>query len=227
MKVIISGGTGYIGSEVLRQCIQNSRITSLIVLTRRDIEELATVPKVKVIIVKDFTSYDGATLKELETANAALWCLGTSTGDRTVDIEYPLTFIRAMKTRASASTEFRYIQLSGAFTEPPPRPGEQERSLWFFANGRRVRGEMEAKILDTTVEDPQRPFTVYLVKPGGVFKQSAAFFQKWIFGSSLSIQINDLARVMLDLAINGNTQRVFSNQEIIDYANSLQKSRYE
>ncbi len=82
MKVVLSGGTGYIGSEVLTHCLNHPSITSVLFLTRRAPEkDIAENPKVKVIIVKDFTSYDEPIIKELKTADAAIWCIGTYNGD--------------------------------------------------------------------------------------------------------------------------------------------------
>lgn len=220
MKVVLSGSTGYIGSELLTHCLNHPSITSVIVLTRRkDPNYLADKPKAKVIVVEDFTSYDEATVDELKTADAALWCLGTSSGNETVDIEFPLTFIKTIKARSIASTDFRYVQLSGALTEPPPKEGESERSLWFFANGRRVRGAMETKILETAEDD--NGFSVYLVKPGGVLPQNMSILQKYVFGGSLFIRIDELAATMVDLAVRGNDKRMFSNQEIIKHAREL------
>lgn len=222
MKVVVSGSTGFIGGEVLAQCLNHPSITSVLVLTRRDIGALAEHPKVKVITVQDFTSYDDATIKELQTAEAALWCLGTSTGDERVDIDYPLTFINHIKARPSGSPQFRYVQLSGAFTEPPPKDGQKERSLWFYANGRRVRGLTEAKVLETAEGTSHDQFAVYLVKPGGVLPNNGAqTLLKCITGDSLSIRINELTAAMVDLAVNGNEQQVFQNQEIIAYGQRL------
>ena len=87
MKVVLSGSTGFMGGEVLTQCLNHPSITSVLVLTRRDPEDLAQNPKAKVIIVKDFTSYDEITINELKTADAAIWCMGTFNGDESVDIE--------------------------------------------------------------------------------------------------------------------------------------------
>ncbi|KAJ9659238.1 hypothetical protein H2198_003242 [Neophaeococcomyces mojaviensis] len=222
MKVVLSGSTGYIGSEVLTQCLDHPSITSVLVLTRRDPGELAKNPKAKVIIVKDFTSYDEPTVNELKTADAAIWCLGTSTGDERVDIEYPLAFIKAIKTRPPGSSHFRYVQLSGAFTEPPPEEGQKERSLWFYANGRRVRGATEARVLETTEHGSESGFTVYIVKPGAVLTNYATILQ-CVLGESLSIGMNELGATMVDLAVHGNEQKVFRNQEIIKYGRELQK----
>ncbi|KAF7952908.1 hypothetical protein EAE96_006131 [Botrytis aclada] len=216
MKVIISGSTGYIGGEVLSQCLNHPSITSIILLTRRSIEALAETPKVKVIVVDDFTSYDESTVNELKTADAAIWCLGTYNGDERVDIEFPLTFINCIKARPLGSPQFRYVQLGGAFTEPPPEEGQKERSLWYFSSGRRIRGAAEARVLETSEDSIQSTFKVYLVKPGGVLPKSATILQ-CVFGSSLSVGIVELAATMVDLAIHGNDKQVFQNNDIYHY----------
>ncbi|KAI9644287.1 hypothetical protein NHQ30_007643 [Ciborinia camelliae] len=220
MKVVLSGSTGYIGGEVLTQCLNHPSITSIIILTRLDPGGLSENPKVKVIIMSDFTSYEEPTINELKTADAAIWCLGTYNGDEKVDIEYPLAFIKAIKTRPPGSTQFRYVQLGGAFTEPPPKEGQKERSLWYYANGRRVRGLAEARVLESSEDDPQGAFTVYLVKPGAVLPRSGAILQ-CVLGSSLSIGIDELGATMVDLAIHGNEKRVFQNSDIYHYRPGL------
>ncbi|KAF7873926.1 hypothetical protein EAF04_002598 [Stromatinia cepivora] len=221
MKVVLSGSTGYIGGEVLTQCLNHPSITSVVVLTRRDPGGVAETPKVKVIIVKDFTSYDESTTNELKTADAAIWCLGTYNGDEKVDIEYPLTFIRAIKTRPLGSTQFRYVQLGGAFTVPPLEEGRKERSLWYYANGRRIRGAAEARVLEASEDGTQGAFTVYLVKPGAVLPRRGAIFQ-CILGSSLSIRIRDLRATIVDLAVQGNDKRVFQNNDIYHHKPTLE-----
>lgn len=220
MKVVLSGCTGYIGGEVLTQCLNHPSITSVLVLTRRDPGNLAENPKAKVIIVKDFTFYDESTINELKTADAAIWCMGTFNGDEKVDIEYPLAFIKAIKARPPRPTHFRYIQLGGAFTEMPPKEGQKERSLWFYANGRRVRGAAEARVLESAEDGSQGTFTAYVVKPGAVLP---TILPRCISVDSLSIGINELGATMVDLAIRGQEQKVFHNREIIEYGRKLQE----
>lgn len=226
MKVVLSGSTGFIGSEVLTHCLNHPSITSVLILTRRDPGHLAEHPKAKVIVLKNFTSYDESTITELRTADAAIWCLGTYTGIETVDVEYPLAFIKIIKARPSGSTRFRYVQLGGAFTEPPPKEGQGERSLWFFKNGRRVRGAAEARVLKSAEDGPRSEFEVYVVKPAAVLPRYNAILERCILGvlgESLSITINELGAVMVDLAVHGGEQKVILNREIVRLARRLQE----
>ena len=76
MKIILTGSTGGIGSEVLRQCLNNPKITSIIVLSRRDIpEDLSRNSKVKVIIMTDFSVYSSQVIEQLAGAEACIWCV--------------------------------------------------------------------------------------------------------------------------------------------------------
>lgn len=76
MKVILTGPTGFIGAEVLSQCIENPAITSIVALSRRELPSSAvskSSPKLKVIIHEDYTSYPDNVLRELAGAEACIW----------------------------------------------------------------------------------------------------------------------------------------------------------
>ena len=78
MKVVLSGATGFIGSEVLRQCIAHPDITAIVCLARREIPEEVSgkSDKVHTVILKDhkdWSKWSEATRKAVEGADMALW----------------------------------------------------------------------------------------------------------------------------------------------------------
>ena len=73
MKIILTGSTGFIGGEVLAQCLKNPAITSAVVLSRRELSKEISDPRLKVIIMKSFTQYPDSVLKELAGADACIW----------------------------------------------------------------------------------------------------------------------------------------------------------
>ncbi len=74
MKVILSGVTGFIGSEVLNQCRANPEITSIIALSRRPLStDITKDPQVEIIVMKDFTTYSKEVIEQLEGADACIW----------------------------------------------------------------------------------------------------------------------------------------------------------
>lgn len=75
MKVILTGSTGFIGSEVLAQCLTNPKITKIIILSRRPISSnaLAAHKDAKVVIMQDFKVYSDKVLEQIEDADACIW----------------------------------------------------------------------------------------------------------------------------------------------------------
>lgn len=73
MKVILLGSTGFIGKEVLNQCLETPSITSIIALSRRALPEAAANPKLTVVIMEHFNSYPDSVLEQLKGADACIW----------------------------------------------------------------------------------------------------------------------------------------------------------
>jgi nucleoside-diphosphate-sugar epimerase len=71
MKVILTGATGTIGSGVLKQCLANPEVQSVIALTRRPLDVKDT--KIENIIHRDFLNYDSETREKLKGADACIW----------------------------------------------------------------------------------------------------------------------------------------------------------
>ena len=74
-KIILTGATGFIGGEVLQQCLAHPSISSVVVLSRRSLPEpLSKHPKLKVIIHQDFsTGYPPDLLEEVIDADVCIW----------------------------------------------------------------------------------------------------------------------------------------------------------
>ena len=75
MKIIITGATGLIGAELVRQAINDPDITELILLVRSEPE--CKHPKITVVLHKDFLDYTAAA-EYFSKADTIAWCLGIS-----------------------------------------------------------------------------------------------------------------------------------------------------
>jgi len=84
MKLILSGATGHVGTEVIRQSLLNPKVTSMIALTRRPIDVSAIaagmgigkdvkVDKIKSVVLQDFMDYPDEVKKDLADADACIW----------------------------------------------------------------------------------------------------------------------------------------------------------
>jgi len=136
MKVILTGVTGFIGSEVLAQCRQDKSITSIIALTRRPLaKEISQDPKVETVVMKDFTTYSPEILSKLEGADACIWSMGTTDAIKELEIDYPVAFAKAFApSLATRQTPFRYMHCSGRLAEK-----DQTKKLYFLQEGRRIK----------------------------------------------------------------------------------------
>ena len=74
MKIIVAGCTGFIGAEVLQQALSSSVITTVVALSRRPLPDpVAKNPKLKTVIMEDFTKYPDSVLEELAGASGCAW----------------------------------------------------------------------------------------------------------------------------------------------------------
>jgi hypothetical protein len=73
MKVVLTGATGFIGGGVLRRCLRLPSITSLVVLSRRELPDAPADPKLKVVIHDDFLRYPDSVLSHTAGADACIW----------------------------------------------------------------------------------------------------------------------------------------------------------
>ena len=79
MKLIIAGASGFVGRELVRQALEDPRVTSLIALSRSTITppanlgEGADVAKFQNVIVEDYGSYSDDAKRAFEGVDAVLW----------------------------------------------------------------------------------------------------------------------------------------------------------
>jgi nucleoside-diphosphate-sugar epimerase len=80
MKVIIAGATGFVGSELVRQSLRMSQITSVVALSRKPIkfEDGTDVSKLKNVVLKDYGEYPDDVKKEFAGAGACIWYVSRS-----------------------------------------------------------------------------------------------------------------------------------------------------
>ncbi|KFA66239.1 hypothetical protein S40285_05115 [Stachybotrys chlorohalonatus IBT 40285] len=156
MKLIISGGSGYVATELIRQSLSLPQITSLVVLTRRPITapDHANAGKLKQVLIEDYARYPENIRKELSGANACIWLafprdlsalhIRSSYPGRTVAItptkarSYDFEKVRHVcqtcalaglqaVAESSPSKPLRFVYMSGSVAE---RDQTKQASLW-------------------------------------------------------------------------------------------------
>ncbi|MCJ1462818.1 hypothetical protein MMC07_001421 [Pseudocyphellaria aurata] len=210
MKVILSGPTGFIGREVLEQCLQNSAITFIVALSRREIP--VNSPKLRVIIIKDFLSYPDSILHDTKDVGACIWSLGRAQMPdndtaRKISIEYTLAAAKAFTPASSTEKKFRFVYLSGAASER-----DQTKPLWFMQEYRRIRGQVENELI-AYAQKHQDTFETCIMRPSFVLAKKTNL-KELIKSLVPSVRVDVLAAAMIDVALNGIQHQIVENTNI-------------
>lgn len=138
LKVIITGATGMVGEGVLFECLQNPKVSEVLIINRRHYE--MQHPKLKELIVPDFFQLDKFA-ENIKGYDACFFCAGVSSvgmkEDKFTHLTYDttLSFAKALVT-VNSNMVFTYV--SGASTDS----SEKGRMMWA-----RVKGKTENDLM--------------------------------------------------------------------------------
>ncbi|KAI1159207.1 hypothetical protein F5B18DRAFT_37192 [Nemania serpens] len=203
MKILISGASGSIGGECLRQCLSHPAISIVVVFIRRDLPaDISNHPKLKCIMIKDFSQWPEDVLQAHADAAGMIWAMGSYKGSRAVDFEYPLAFSAAMARvldTKPARPQFRYVHLGGMFTRQ-----NQDKKLWLLEYPRKIRGLAEAEVMKFA-HSHDRIWTTIVVRPGAVAtdKMIGSRTVAAMLGENWCVGIEELGIFMTHLALGG------------------------
>jgi uncharacterized protein YbjT (DUF2867 family) len=72
-KLLITGVTGRIGSQVLAQALRLPSVSSVIALSRRPLSDTVRHNRLEVVVLEDFTSYSADVIAKLSSADGCIW----------------------------------------------------------------------------------------------------------------------------------------------------------
>jgi uncharacterized protein YbjT (DUF2867 family) len=115
MKVIITGATGMVGEGVLFECLENSKVSAVLMVNRRHYD--LTHPKLKELLMPDF-SKPAALSDQLKGYDACFYCAGVSSVGMKEDefsrITYDTTLAFAkLLSQLNPNMVFTYVTGSG------------------------------------------------------------------------------------------------------------------
>jgi uncharacterized protein YbjT (DUF2867 family) len=147
MKVAVFGATGMVGQGVVRECLLDPGVESIVSVGRNP--SGVSDPKFREVLTADLLDLSPHAA-ELSGVDACFFCLGvSSTGMSEADyrrVTYDITMAAAAAVNPKAT--FVYVSGVGADTT------ERGRTMWA-----RVRGETENALLATSL-------TTYILRPG-------------------------------------------------------------
>jgi uncharacterized protein YbjT (DUF2867 family) len=216
MKVILFGATGMVGQGVLRECLREPRVTTVLAVGRSSSGKRH--PKLKELVLPDMFEYQ-AVLPRLKGYDACFFCLGiSSAGMSEADyrhVTYDLT-LAAANELVKLNPGMTFVYVSGQGTDS----SEKGRVMWA-----RVKGATENALLAL-------PFkAAYMFRPGiirplhGIRSKTAlyqAFYtmfrpflglMAWLAPDSLT-STEQMGRAMINAVQDGAPQRHLENRDI-------------
>jgi uncharacterized protein YbjT (DUF2867 family) len=151
MKVLLFGASGMIGQGVLRECLRDPAVESVLSIVRNSTGQRHE--KLREIVHADFFDFSSIA-EEMAACDACFFCLGVSSARMSEQnyrhITYDIT-LAAAETLVQRNLAATFIYISGAGADST----ERGRSMWA-----RVRGATENALL-------RLPFkAVYNFRPG-------------------------------------------------------------
>jgi uncharacterized protein YbjT (DUF2867 family) len=153
VKVILFGATGMVGQGVLRECLLDAGVESVLAVGRSPTGQ--THPKLREVVHDNFTDYS-AIESELSGYDACFFCLGVSSigmdEERYRHLTYDVT-LAAATTLAKLNPGMVFTYVTGRSTDST----EQGPMMWA-----RVKGKTENDLL-------KLPFkAAYMFRPAGI-----------------------------------------------------------
>ncbi len=217
MKIVLYGATGMVGQAVLRACLLDPEVSTVVSVGRSAIGRQH--PKLREVITPEVADANPVA-EEFADADACFFCLGVSSAglseERYRQVTYDLT-LSVARTAAATRPEMTFVYISGAGTD------SAGSSMWA-----RVKGRTEDDLLAL-------PLRAYMFRPGFIqpvhgetsrtrlyrltyvvvaplFPVLRRLFPKHVMTSE------DISRAMLAVARHGADKRVLESLDIVALA---------
>jgi nucleoside-diphosphate-sugar epimerase len=213
MRILLTGATGFVGSEVLNQLLHSSAVSQVTCLTRRPLTVASS--KLDEILRSDFSRYDDSLARRLAQHSGCIWALGGKASDIPAEyarVTHTFTVACARAIASCANVNFSFCYLSGMGADPT----ESTRVPWEKLT-RHLKGRTERDLAEITQANPQ--FAVRSFRPGGILPRGSNGLAKWIL-AGVSIGVEQLARAMILEACRGDSRgyQVIKNSAIKELA---------
>ncbi|KAI1188392.1 NAD(P)-binding protein [Nemania serpens] len=236
MKLIVTGATGFVGREIVRQSLSHPKISSVIALARRPVAAPETplagadLSKLKSVVIQDYEVYPDEIKKEFSGAGACIWTVAiTPSKSKTYDFEEvrricqtsAIACLRSMH-EAGPAMPFRFLYTSGVAAERDPT-----KTPTFMPQYSLMRGETENQLLALGRE--LGGVEVAAAKPGyitasGDLTRAAMGAMITVASGIPSINVEDLAAAMLNQVVEGFEKEPLMPQDLIRIAGTISRA---
>jgi uncharacterized protein YbjT (DUF2867 family) len=216
MRIILFGATGMVGQGVLRECLLDTEVESVLAVGRSPTGQRRA--KLREIVHDNFLDYS-AIESQLKGYDACFFCLGVSSVGMDEERYRHLTYdiaLAAARTLAKLNPQMVFVYVTGRGTDS----SEQGRSMWA-----RVKGKTENDLL-------KLPFkAAYMFRPAGIqplhgIRSKTAWYQAvYVAVAPLLTLLNRIApkymttteqvgRAMIKVARDGFPKPVLESEDI-------------
>ena len=215
MKVIITGTTGMVGKGVLLECLDDSRIETVLVVNRQSIN--IEHPKLKEVLIKDFMQLDPIS-EQLAGYNSCFFCAGTSSIGKSEELFSQITYdvtTNFASTFLAKNPKSSICYVTGTGTDST----EKGNTMWA-----RVKGKTENALINMGFK------STYMFRPGyiqplrGIRSKTGWYDYLYLVFKpiyfilkhfpSTATNTSNIGKAMINLAINGNGNTILHSKEI-------------
>ncbi len=219
MKIIVTGATGMVGAEVIRQAILDKDIEEITAIVRKPLD--IHHPKIKTILHQNFSDYSSLS-NVFKNNDALIWCLGISQSQvskekyNEITFDYTLAVANEIQ-KINPSLTFLFLSGEGA--------DRTEKSKTIFA---RVKGKAENALIKLEMKH------LYIARPGGIkpihknpntafiYKLLIPFFPllELLFPTKM-INSVQLAKAMLNIVKTKPQEQLWYNMDLKNLSKKL------
>jgi nucleoside-diphosphate-sugar epimerase len=197
MKVILTGATGFVGSNVLARLIADPRISEITCISRRPLA--VNTAKVTTIVQEDFMSFDPELLSRLAQHRACIWALGGKASDlgkpelfTRITHGFTLAFAAGIASRTIRPFTFCYVSGMGA------DPSETSRLPWEKLT-RHLKGRTEEDL--RALQKRYEMFGVHAFRPGGILPDETSRLLR-VALAPIVVSVGELATSLVEAALD-------------------------
>ncbi len=223
MKAVVFGATGMVGQSVLRECIMDGDVESVVAVGRSPLHLVN--PKFRNVVHSDFLNFTPIA-KDLKGLDVCFYCLGVASAGLT-EAEYKRVTcdftLAAAKTLLKVNPKITFVFISGMGADS----SEKGRVMWA-----RIKGKTENEIFKMKFRNAYVIRPAFIQPKDGIKSRTRLY--RWLyiafkpfmplirlFAPKSVITTRALGKVMVQVARQGAAKKLLESADLVALARDL------